>query len=127
MITEETKKNEAIIAEHMIANSLDYHNFDNGQYMLAESDGIWLCNADDTKERKVTADTWIKPYIQECKTHSSFNAAINNRSIAKFTVSENYQHKILIRCMLQHAKALFTVTTADSKTTYEITGYDKRN
>lgn len=64
--------------------------------------------------------------IQECKTHSGFNSAINNRSIAKFTVSEKYKHKILIRCMLHHSKALFTVTTADGKITYEITGYDKR-
>ncbi len=64
--------------------------------------------------------------IQECKTHSGFNAAINNRSLAKFTASTNYKHKILIRAMLKHAKALYTVTTADNVITFEITGYDKR-
>lgn len=81
--------------------------------------------------RDLSPDQWdkvvIKPEAKEmittCKTHSGFNAAINNRSLAKFTVAENYKHTVLIRAMLKHGKALFTVTTENGQRTFEITGY----
>jgi hypothetical protein len=64
--------------------------------------------------------------MKTCKTHSQFNEAIVNKEIAQFTVPEKYKHTVLIRAMLYHCKALFTVTTVDGQRTFAITGYDKR-
>lgn len=47
------------IANRMIAECLDYHEFPNGQLLVVEPNGVWLTDAECKPIQRVTVKTWM--------------------------------------------------------------------